>query len=182
MCDGNFWPIGVDMTFLEFLMKWGTTFLILICLNGCTSSGVAQIGPDTYTIATSSEISPAWAKKSALKDAEKYCQSQGKYIMPFQSRTGSHVDSVGDNIATYDFTFRCLAANDPDLTRPELRDPTTNINVDENVRILDETANRGVDDSSDLYTELQKLDQLRKDGILTEEEFQQQKKKVLEKH
>jgi hypothetical protein len=141
-----------------------------------------QIGPDTYTIGTSNEISPAWAKKSALKDAEEYCQSKGQYVMPIQSRTGGHVDSMGDNIATYDFTFRCLAANDPELTRPELRDPTTNINVNENVRISDETANRGSKDDSDLYTELQKLDQLRKDGILTEEEFQQQKKKVLEKH
>ena len=170
------------MKSVECLAKWGTTSLLLICLNGCTSSGVAQIGPDTYTIATSNEISPAWAKKSALKDAEAYCQSQGKYVMPMQSRTGSHVDSVGDNLATYDFTFRCLAANDPDLTRPELKDPTTNINVNKDVRISDETANRSVDDNSDLYTELQKLDQLRKDGILTEEEFQQQKKKVLDKH
>ena len=102
--------------------------------------------------------------------------------MPMQSRTGSHVDSAGDNIATYDFTFRCLAANDPDLGRPELKDPTTNINVDKNVKISDETVNRGADNNSDLYTELQKLDQLRKDGILTDEEFQAQKRKLLEQN
>ena len=170
------------MNTIGCLIRLGTTLLPLICLNGCTSSGVMQIGPDTYTIATSNEISPAWAKKSALKDAEEYCQSNGKYVMPMQTRTASHVDSVGDNIATYDFTFRCLASNDPDLTRPELRDPTTNINVNENVRISDESAKRDSDEDFDLYTELQKLDQLRKDGILSEEEFQQQKKKVLEKH
>jgi len=33
---------------------------------------------------------------------------------------------------------------------------------------------------SDVYSELRKLDGLRKDGIITEEEFQAQKKKILE--
>lgn len=35
--------------------------------------------------------------------------------------------------------------------------------------------------NSDLYTELTKLDDLRKKGILTEEEYNMQKKKLLEK-
>lgn len=34
--------------------------------------------------------------------------------------------------------------------------------------------------SGDLYSELKKLDQLRKDGIITDEEFQAQKKKLLD--
>ena len=34
--------------------------------------------------------------------------------------------------------------------------------------------------TKDVYSELMKLDELRKKGILTEEEFQTQKKKVLE--
>ena len=34
--------------------------------------------------------------------------------------------------------------------------------------------------TGDLYSELKKLDELRKDGILSEEEFQAQKKKLLE--
>lgn len=37
-----------------------------------------------------------------------------------------------------------------------------------------------VTSSSDLYVELKKLDELRKDGVLTEDEFQTQKKKLLE--
>ena len=101
-------------------------------------------------------------------------------MMPMQTQSGSHRDSFGDNIATYDFTFRCLAAGDPDLGRPELKDPTTNINVNENGKISDETTNSG-DKDFDLYTELQKLDDLRQRGILTDEEFQEQKRKLLEK-
>lgn len=170
------------MKITEYLVRYRTAPLLLFCLIGCTSSGVMQIGPDTYTIGTSNEISPAWAKKSALKAAEEHCQSLSKYVMPMRERHGSHFDSMGDNIATYDFTFRCLASDDPMLSRPELRDPTLSVNIDENVRITSATNDKGRASDSDLYTELQKLDQLRKEGILTEEEFQQQKKKALEKY
>lgn len=38
-----------------------------------------------------------------------------------------------------------------------------------------------IEDSGDLYTELMKLDQLRKDGIITDQEFETQKKKLLER-
>ena len=37
------------------------------------------------------------------------------------------------------------------------------------------------DESEDIYTELKKLDELRKQGIITEQEFEVQKKKILEK-
>jgi hypothetical protein len=158
----------------------GTSLALLFCLSACTSSGVLQIGPDTYTISTSNELSPALAKKRALQDAEEHCQSKGQYVMPMRTHTGSHVDSFGDNIATYDFTFRCLEEGDPDLSRPEIKDPTVNIN--KNIRVSDETRSGEPATNSDLYTELQKLDQLRKDGILTDDEFQQQKKKLLEKY
>jgi hypothetical protein len=36
-----------------------------------------------------------------------------------------------------------------------------------------------VDSKSDKYSELRKLDQLRKDGIITEDEFEVEKKKIL---
>lgn len=38
-----------------------------------------------------------------------------------------------------------------------------------------------IDDSGALYIELKKLDELRKQGIITDQEFEAQKKKVLEK-
>jgi hypothetical protein len=48
-----------------------------------------------------------------------------------------------------------------------------------NVRTEDKIITKG---DTDLYTELTKLDELRKNGIITEEEFEAQKKKVLEKY
>lgn len=143
-------------------------------LTACTSSGVIPIGPDTYTIGTTSELSPAYAKKKAMKEAASYCQSQGKRIMPIQTQKGSHRDAFGDNLATFDYTFRCLVAGDQDLSRPELKNPTVDINIDQKVTSKSDSALK-----PDLYTELKKLDQLKKEGILSAEEFDIQKRKLL---
>jgi len=51
--------------------------------------------------------------------------------------------------------------------------PTVKIETDENIK---------VNESKDLYTELHKLKELRDDGILSEEEYQSQKKKILSQH
>ena len=50
---------------------------------------------------------------------------------------------------------------------------TVRIETDENVNIKGK---------SDLYTELKKLKELRDESVITEEEFQQQKKRILEKY
>jgi putative hemolysin len=98
----------------------------VVVLSSCSSSGVLPMGPDTFTIATSSELSPAYAKKAAITEASQYCQSQGKQMMPVQTSQGGHVDAFGENLATYDFVFRCLVEGDPDLDRPTLeRRPDT---------------------------------------------------------
>jgi len=51
--------------------------------------------------------------------------------------------------------------------------PTLKIETDENIK---------VQGSGDLYTELRKLKELRDEGILTEDEYQAQKEKVLNQY
>ena len=53
------------------------------------------------------------------------------------------------------------------------KNPTVKIETDENIK---------VNESKDLYTELRKLKELRDEGILSEEEYQSQKKKILSQH
>ncbi len=160
-------------------MKSGSIIIIVLAafMSACTSSGVIPMGPDTYTIGTTSELSPAFAKKQAMKEAVAYCQSQGKEVMPLQTQSGAHRDAFGDNLATFDYTFRCLDRGDKDLGRPKLKNPAVDINVDQNIK-----SNIDTSSEADLYTELRKLDQLKKDEIITEEEFQTQKKKILENY
>lgn len=91
---------------------------------GCTqSSGVMQLGPDTYTV--SNHAAPVMggasaAKKLSLKEANEYCSSQGKNILVTNISTGASDHLPG---GTADITFRCLSDNDKELVRPTYEKP-----------------------------------------------------------
>jgi hypothetical protein len=55
--------------------------------------------------------------------------------------------------------------------------PTVRIETDERIK-----ADVGLQDSGDLYTELNKLKELKDSGIITEEEFMAAKKKMMDKY
>ena len=59
------------------------------------------------------------------------------------------------------------------------KEPDVIIEKDSNISI-DVTTKDKSENTKDVYTELIKLDDLRKKGIITEEEFEAQKKKLLE--
>jgi outer membrane protein assembly factor BamE (lipoprotein component of BamABCDE complex) len=58
------------------------------------------------------------------------------------------------------------------------KNPTIEVRTDSNVQSDSKVK---IDDSGDLYTELKKLDELKKQGIITEQEFETQKKKLLDR-
>jgi len=93
---------------------------LILLLTGCArSTGVIPFGPDTYTITTDNELGGMGAaKKRAIQDANAYCSSSGKKMMPVSTYQSSQKDPVGDRIPTYELTFRCLATGDEDLKRP----------------------------------------------------------------
>ena len=69
----------------------------------------------------------------------------------------------------------CLDAQDAELNRPKLRKEADSvIEVQKDIRIKDEPQK-----SNYVYSELIKLDELRKKGILTDSEFDVQKKRLL---
>ncbi|MBK7207662.1 MAG: SHOCT domain-containing protein [Elusimicrobia bacterium] len=55
--------------------------------------------------------------------------------------------------------------------------PTVKIETDENIKSTSETPKK-----IDLYTELQKLKQLKEEGLITPQEYEREKKELLEKH
>jgi outer membrane protein assembly factor BamE (lipoprotein component of BamABCDE complex) len=57
--------------------------------------------------------------------------------------------------------------------------PTIRIETDENVKVK---SNPTSQNTKDLYSELTKLKQLRDDGLITQEEFEEQKKRLLERY
>lgn len=116
-------------------------------------------------------------KVGVISDANAFAAGQGKVSIPISA----HETPVGvmGKWAKFEYQFRVVDKNDPEVRRTALVpradiviEKTENISAD--VRTKDESAK-----PKDVYAELIKLDDLRKKGILTDAEFEMQKKKLL---
>lgn len=101
-------------------------------------------------------------KTTAIADAEFFAQTRGMVAVPISMRS-KPVGILGD-WATVEYKFRLADKNDPAAR-------TVTVPVD----ILSKGR------PSDLHSELLKLDELRRKGLLTEAEFSEQKQKLLKK-
>jgi len=118
-------------TFLSF--SWGprmatgqctTGALVLIscaALSACVStSQVLEMGRDTYSVSATADgyRDAASARQSAFQAGAQKCGSLGKHFMfvnESTARTRMGIDT------TVNVTFRCLAENDPEYARPNVR-------------------------------------------------------------
>jgi hypothetical protein len=152
--------------------------VLALLLGGCaTSTGVTPIGEDTYLITRSGAgfwTATATVKAEAYKDATQYCVSLGKKFQVVHVSEHAMSGRPGD-FPGAEIQFMCLDARDPELNRPKLkREADALIEVRKDIRTRDDTVK-----SKDVYAELIKLDDLRKRGILSDAEFDAQKKHLL---
>lgn len=77
---------------------------------------------------------------------------------------------LGKNTASVKLTFRAVSPSEAESLRPNVKNTAASPTAHE-VDVVQR--------APDAYADLRKLDQLRKDGILTEEEFQREKRKIL---
>lgn len=82
-----------------------------LLLSACAqTSGVMQLGPNTYSIVTANEVGGAIAaKRSGLQEAATFCAARGQQMVTMQTQTDVRTDFVGDPVAHHDLTFRCMA-------------------------------------------------------------------------
>lgn len=96
--------------------------LAALVLAGCAfSNSVQKIGPDTYSVgAVGSPMcgGSACAETAALKEANQFCDAQGKEIL-VTNTSGGTATNMGHGKSNV--IFRCLAKNDRELERPNLR-------------------------------------------------------------
>jgi len=115
-------------------------------------------------------------KAEALDDANKLASSQGKEIKIISVVVKKPWYVTGFPSAKV--TFRVLPHGDPELAAPATA-PLALAPVPAGTPTVGGSGSTATND--DLYTALLKLDDLRKRGILTEKEFEQEKKKVLDR-
>lgn len=166
------------------LMRLSTSAFSLVCglIAGCANPGIVQMSPDTYMLSRTDKGgifgSSAAMKADVIREATEFAAKQGKVAIPL----ASHEEplQVGRSFASYEYQFRVVAPNDPEARRVNLV-PRANLVIEKTEKSTVDVRTKDVTDRpKDVYTELIKLDDLRKRGIITEIEFASQKKKLLE--
>ena len=156
--------LGVKKNTLRWILSPLGICLALLCC-AAKSPPVVPLGDNTYSITC--EAPNAFQrdldklKAAAQEEAAKFCSTQGKQLKVVALTTNKPYFSLGFCKAT--IVFRALNPGEPELTP---------------IPAAAETTDRPTA-TGDLYSDLIKLDDLRKKGILTEEEFQAEKKKAL---
>jgi hypothetical protein len=144
---------------------------------------VVSLGGDTYSITR--EAGSAFnrdvdkLKAEASEDAAKYCADQGKQLKVV-SLTGN-LPKFGLGYAKAKIVFKALNAGDPGLASEPAASPASvaapaPAPVAAPAWVAPAEKSLSTDE---LYGDLVKLDDLRKKGILTDDEFQSEKRKVL---
>ena len=142
---------------------------------------IVQISPNTYLIIKRSRTifgNIAKLKISVLKQAHEFAVGQGKVAIPVSDKTTT--TTAGEGLPTYEYQFRLVDADSPDAKSTGIESSPDAIIESRKKYGGALTVNQESESKPDLYTELIKLDDLRKKGILSDKEFEQQKKRLME--
>ena len=156
--------------------------ITLVLLVSCASNpGVVQISPDTYLLAKQDNAgifgNASAFKAEVLSEANSFASAQGKVVIPIsltQTPTGP------GRFATIEYQFRVVDPTDPEVKRTSLKE-RADLVIETNQKSSIDMNLRKEPQSSDMYSELLKLEDLKKRGILTDAEFEAQKKRLLSK-
>lgn len=143
---------------------------------GCAKPGtVVQLSPDTYMVSRTDKGgvfgSASAMKVDAIREASEFAAGQGKVSIPLHIR---ETPAAPGTFASVEYQFRVLDKSDPEARRVSVV-PRSDAATEK----TEKTESGGIDVRVNFYSELIKLDELRRRGILTEAEFETQKRKLL---
>ena len=162
-------------------MKTTVIVALSICiaiLSGCVSSDVISTGPDTYMVSASGVgFATAGVRESVYKKANEFCAAKGLVMVPVSLKVRE--GALGQRPPGADLIFRALKPGDPAIGRPELTGDDERLATTQRINVSVKSDAKK-ETSADMYSELLKLDDLKKRGILSEAEFEEQKRKLLQ--
>lgn len=163
------------MTLLSRWVGLASLFVALVTLGQATETApaIVPLGDNTFSVTVSATHkftrNTDKLKEQAMAAATTYCSQLGKQLK-FVSVTENKSMYLVGGMASTTLTFKALDLTDPALSASSPAAATGTV---------DKTTAPNTNES--LYADLLRLDDLRKKGILTEEEFKAEKKKVLER-
>jgi hypothetical protein len=114
-------------------------------------------------------------KADAISRANEFAASKGKVAVPISSRE----DRPQVGFPSYEYQFRLVDKDDAAAKGAALV-PGPDLVIEKKETIAADVRTKDMTPKQqDLYTELLKLDDLRKKGVITEAEFEAEKKKLL---
>lgn len=158
-------------------------WLSIAALSGCSNPGIVKLSPDTYMLSREAHggifASASALKAGVINDANAFAESQGKVAIPLSAKE-IPMGTGPAQWASFEYQFRVVDKNDPEVRRTSLV-PRPDVVIEKTEKITADVKTKDqTDRPKDVYAELVKLDDLRKRGILTDAEFEVQKKKLLE--
>lgn len=149
-------------------------------LVACANPGIVKLSPDTYMLARTDRAgifgNAAALKAEVIQEANSFAERMGKVAIPLSTH---EVPMVPGRFASFEYQFRVVDPGDPEARRTSLV-PRPDVVIEKKEQAtVDVRSNVDTSKPKDLYGELMKLDDLRKRGILTEAEFEAQKRKLL---
>ncbi|TCI11347.1 SHOCT domain-containing protein [Dyella soli] len=155
-----------------------------VCLTGCSNPGVVRLSGNTYILSKEDHAgifgSQAKLQAEVISEANAFAESQGKVAVPVSTH-GKPVGFGPGQWATFTYEFQLVDKSDS-AAQSRVLLPQADITVSKSERVTVDKSDAPPGRSNDVYARLIKLDDLRKKGIISEEDFQAQKKKVLEQN
>ena len=152
----------------------------VVILSGCASnSGIISVGKDTYMVsrqAATGFSGSGTLKADAIEEAAEFCMERDK-LLQIISTWEAEPPFIMANFPKAEVQFMCLDEGDRELVRPSLDQQANSIlEVRKDVTVIVKD-----DGTQDMYSELLKLKDLLDKKIITQEEFNLQKAKLLAK-
>jgi hypothetical protein len=99
-------------------MKTLAVSFLAILMQGCTTSAVVQVGPQSYSLsATRCGVCEAVSGYVTVQ-ASNYCMAQHRFLI-VRNMSGNNMQPWAPGSATINFS--CVESDDPEYVRPTMR-------------------------------------------------------------
>jgi hypothetical protein len=147
-----------------------------LIISGCSSTSVIPMSQDSYFIGKkdgSPDIGVSLSNKAEVyQEANVFCNKKSLEVLTLRETV---TPAVPGRLGSTELHFKCVQPGG--TAQPLAKDADKVINVNSNVNVKSEISN-----SKDMYTELKKLKELKDSGIITQKEFDIEKKEILSRH
>jgi hypothetical protein len=150
-------------------------FVSIIFLTACANPGIVKLSPDTYMLSRADRGgifgNAAAMKVEVIQEANDFADKQGKVAIPLGLK---EIPLSPGRLAQVEYQFRVVDKNDPEVKRVSLV-PRPDVVIEKYEKTKVDVTSK----NDNVYEKLIKLDDLRKKGIISNSEFDTEKKKVL---